>query len=122
MKALSIRQPWAWLIVHGHKTIENRTWRTKFRGPVLIHTGHALDKEGYRLAEYIACCQGIVLPPLRVMDRGGIVGRATITDCVTALDSPWFFGPYGFVLRDAEPLPFRKMPGQLGFFNVEEEG
>ena len=34
---LSIRQPWAWLIVNGYKDIENRTWSTRFRGKVLIH-------------------------------------------------------------------------------------
>ena len=31
MKAISIRQPWAWLVVNGHKDVENRTWRTKHR-------------------------------------------------------------------------------------------
>lgn len=37
MKALSIRQPWAWLILHGGKDIENRSWNTNFRGRFLIH-------------------------------------------------------------------------------------
>ena len=37
MKAISIRQPWAWLIVHGYQDVENRTWSTKHRGPILIH-------------------------------------------------------------------------------------
>jgi hypothetical protein len=37
--SLSIRQPWAWLIVQGHKPIENRTWPTTYRGPLLIHAG-----------------------------------------------------------------------------------
>lgn len=41
MKAISIRQPWAWLIVNGFKDIENRSWRTKYRGPVLIHASAA---------------------------------------------------------------------------------
>jgi hypothetical protein len=39
MRTLSIRQPWAWLIVNGHKPVENRDWATSFRGPVLIHAG-----------------------------------------------------------------------------------
>ena len=43
MKAISIRQPWAWLIVHGYKDVENRTWATKHRGPILIHAGKTLD-------------------------------------------------------------------------------
>jgi hypothetical protein len=37
MKTLSVRQPYAWLIVAGFKTIENRTWRTNYRGPLQIH-------------------------------------------------------------------------------------
>ena len=44
MKALSIKQPWAWLIVNGFKDIENRTWRTKIRGEFLIHAGIEADK------------------------------------------------------------------------------
>ncbi len=43
MKALSIMQPWAWLIVNGHKDIENRNWPTRFRGPVYIHAGKKID-------------------------------------------------------------------------------
>ena len=43
MKAISIRQPWAWLVVHGYKDVDNRTWATKHRGPILIHAGKALD-------------------------------------------------------------------------------
>jgi hypothetical protein len=43
VKALSIRQPWAWLIVTGYKDIENRSWRTNYRGPLLIHAGRAID-------------------------------------------------------------------------------
>ena len=43
MKALSIRQPWAWLIVNGYKDIENRTWPTRFRGRVCVHAPKLLD-------------------------------------------------------------------------------
>lgn len=41
MKALTIRQPWASLIAHGVKTIETRSWSTKYRGPLAIHAGKA---------------------------------------------------------------------------------
>ena len=43
MKILSIRQPWAALIVHGFKETENRTWSTSYRGPVLIHAALKVD-------------------------------------------------------------------------------
>lgn len=46
--------------------------------------------------------------------------RANLVDCVTKSDSPWFFGPYGFVLEDVSPLPFVRMKGELGIFEVSE--
>ena len=45
MKALSIQQPWAWMILYGTKRVENRTWATSFRGPFLIHAGLKADRE-----------------------------------------------------------------------------
>jgi hypothetical protein len=50
------------------------------------------------------------------LPRGGIVGMARIVDCVTTMDSRWFFGPFGFVLRDAFPLSLVPCKGVLGFF------
>jgi hypothetical protein len=90
MKVLSIRQPWAWLIVNGYKDIENRTWRTNIRGPVLIHAGKEPDHERIPLFEALSF-RGMDCTD---MERGGIVGVATITDCVTESASPWFAGPF----------------------------
>jgi hypothetical protein len=62
---------------------------------------------------------GVVLPCEPAdMDRGGIVGVARLVDCVTQSDSPWFVGPYGFVLDRAQPVPFALFGGRLGFFEV----
>lgn len=116
LRCLSVRQPWAWLIVHGHKTVENRDWPTAHRGDLLIHAGKVFDREG--LAGVLE-----VFPHLRAVlpaqyDLGGIVGRAQLVNCVQHHVSPWFRGPYGFVLHDARPMPFVPVRGQLGFFNV----
>lgn len=164
--ALSIRQPWAWLIVNGHKDIENRTWRTNHRGRRLIHAGKGMTRAEYEeclyfcrsigvlgkdfpVAEGSALNKRLILPHYDELDRGGIVGVAEIVDCITSdeiipLDfdelprggtfdeaeivdcvsgvrtglSPWFTGPYGFVLRNAKPLPFAPCKGALGFFSV----
>ena len=43
MKVLSVRQPWAWAIIHGGKDVENRNWDTKFRGRLAIHAGKQFD-------------------------------------------------------------------------------
>lgn len=118
MKAISIRQPWAWLIVNGHKDIENRSWNTKYRGPVLIHSGQTMYREDYIHAQEIAEQQGIKLPLPDDLERGGIVGVATITGCIAESTSPWFFGPKGFMLADAHPLAFNPMKGRLSFFET----
>ena len=122
MKALSIRQPWAWLIVNGHKDIENRSWRTRYRGPVLIHASQGVKTReyatAYNLIHSALLGSGIQLPHIDDLQTGGIVGVATITDCVEQSDSPWFFGEKGFVLADAKPLQFQQMKGKLSFFET----
>lgn len=124
IKVLSIRQPWAWLIVNGHKNIENRSWLTHYRGPVLIHAGIRTEnylevRDHVRFLIPIDIHEGVLsqMPERRELHTGGIVGIATITDCVMESDSPWFGGRYGYVLQDARPLPFVPMKGQLGIFN-----
>ncbi len=129
MKALSIRQPWAWLIVNGLKDIENRGWATWVRGPVLIHAAKGMTRDEYE--DCIAVCHSVsetrpfppntILPAFNHLERGGIVGRAAIVDCVERSMSPWFYGPFGFVLSEASLLPFRPCNGRLGFFDVPDE-
>lgn len=120
MKALSIRQPYAWLIVNGHKDIENRDWPTKFRGRVLIHAGVTYPKRDYA-DDAVAYRRYYGSYPEREEMIGGIVGVATIVDCVTESESKWFNGKYGFVLADAKPLPFVRCKGLLSFFDVPAE-
>jgi hypothetical protein len=117
MKALSIRQPYAWLIVHGHKDVENRTWHTGYRGPVLIHAGKTYPKRDHE--DDFDCYAAQGFPGNRETMLGGIVGIATITGCVTSSTSKWWIGPVGFTLADARPLP-QLIPckGELGFFDV----
>lgn len=121
MKALSIRQPWAWLIVNGYKDIENRTWNTKHRGPVLIHASAAkpskadMDVAREIMQHYDAAHR---LPDRGYFSLGGIVGVVTITDSVDKSPSPWFFGPKGFTLIDARPLNFHPLKGKLSLFET----
>ena len=121
--ALSIRQPWAWLILHAGKDIENRDWSTPRRGRFLIHASKGMTQDEYINAAYTLrdVRQDIELPPFDQLERGGIVGEAEIVDCVTESTSPWFFGDYGFLIRNARPLPFTQYKGQLGFFGVPDD-
>lgn len=107
IKALSIKQPYPHNIFHDGKDVENRDWLTKGRGWFLVHAGASkseLDMED---------------PVEAALPRGGVVGLARIIDCVTEMDSMWFFGRYGFVLRDAFPIPLVPCRGQLGFFALD---
>jgi hypothetical protein len=127
--SLSIRQPWAWLIVNGHKDIENRTWPTAFRGSVLVHAGATMTRADYEAcAVFLAGIQEHLTPGWRMPafdilrgQCGGIVGRMEIVSCVRASRSPWFVGDFGFVLRNGQSLPFRRCKGALGFFKVAPE-
>lgn len=139
MKAISIRQPWAWLIVRPDivnpvlrklalekgeiKDIENRDWATHYRGPVLIHAGKTKDEGDWTdafwaLREAAGEEAAALLPPFSALNCGGIIGRAEIMDCVESSESKWFFGDFGFVLANAEPLPFIPMRGQLSIFDA----
>lgn len=122
MKALSVQEPWAWAIVAGHKTVENRTWRTAYRGPLLIHAGGRLKSTSYAKILKIAAEDGFTVPPIEELPRGGVIGRVELVDIVTASDDPWFErGGYGWVLVRPRPLPFRPCPGRLGLFEMTED-
>lgn len=121
---LSIRQPWAWLIVSGWKNIENRTWSTNVRGQILIHASNGMTRSEYDACSLFMMAQGmgsIQLPAYERLERGGIVGSAVILDCVTSHSSEWFTGPYGFVLGDAMRLEFLPCNGRLGFFTATKQ-
>ena len=118
-RALSIRQPWAWLIVNGYKDIENRTWWSSYRGRLLIHASKAMDDMSLQdIIEFYDIPE--IAPSTVILHRGGIVGEVTMVDCVEQpMKSKWFHGPCGFVFRNPKPLPFMSCRGQLGFFPVE---
>jgi hypothetical protein len=113
-----------WAILSCHKDIENRTWPTRFRGEFLIHASAGVTKKEYR--EFVMWYErkfpkGLPVPAMEQLQRGGIVGKARITDCVDRSVSPWFGGPFGFVLADVVSLPFVPLKGELGLFKVPDD-
>lgn len=118
MKAISFRPQWAWLIIHGHKDIEYRSRRTHHRGPFLVHATARCTREEYDHAQRYAAERGVDLPPMEDLPKGGIVGQASITDCVTEDPSPWFEGEYGWLLKNPKLHPFYPYKGKQGWFKV----
>jgi hypothetical protein len=139
MKALSLRQPWLWAVLELGKTIENRRWNTKYRGPILLHAAKGCTaKECDDALEWMRA-RGLLGPHewsgLEHIERGGICGYAEIVDVLPPLtanylplasdlevDARWHMpAQYGFVLRNVRRLPFVPYPGSLGLFNVAPE-
>jgi hypothetical protein len=121
--ALSVRQPWAWAIIHAGKDIENRTWKPgnpglRFRGPLAIHAARGMTQDEYEDAcDSIERICGFPVPPAVELQRGGIIGMARLTDIVLSSNSPWFAGKHGLVLTGAAPVPFVPAAGNLGFYD-----
>lgn len=127
--ALSVIQPWAWLIIHGGKTVENRNWKhpPKYRGPVLIHASARMTLEQhYQARMFVQRAIGLdaahAIPDVaRGLLLGGIIGMATLVDVLPATSTPsnpWHMpGALGFVLADPKPLPFRSCKGALNFWH-----
>jgi hypothetical protein len=112
LKALSVRQPFADLIVRGVKPIENRSWRTRYRGLIYIHAArlpHRMPREA------IETVFGVTVGEPRAF--GAIVGRAVLVDIVQNSSSRWFQGPYGWVFEHAEEMTPIPMHGAQGLFN-----
>lgn len=116
---LSVRQPWADLIVDGIKEVENRSWSTNFRGFILIHASRTVDRAALqRVTHLLGISPASEYRPV----IGAIIGYTEILDCVMRHTSRFFEGPYGFVLANSQrfrsAIPAR---GQLGIFEVPAE-
>lgn len=122
MKALTVRQPWAWALMEGGKDIENRTWATTYRGPLAIHAAAGMTQQEYRRAtDYLQRVVGVpyaAIPKKADLSFGAFLGTVQLADCVTTWDSPWFEGPYGFVVKTPrrldQPIPAK---GRLGLWD-----
>jgi len=131
MKALSLRQPWAWLLVEGIKTIENRKWNSKHRGRFYIHASKGMTKQEYQFCKTF--CEPRTereLPDFNELLRGGIVGHVELVDvllppCVDPmLDEVirWQMeDQYGFVVEEPKRIPFVECLGKLGFWTVPND-
>jgi len=126
MKALTVCQPWADLIVRGIKPIENRVWRTHFRGELLIHAG--MSRKWLDDAYHDRSIRKL-LPAIDGLIFGAIIGKAKVVDCVPIDELPaklrhsaFAGGPFCWILENSsafkKPIPFR---GRQQLFDVPDE-
>lgn len=117
VKTLSIKQPWAYCIMHLGKDVENRTRRTNIRGTIAIHASKKIDYDAYYRLKF----NGYELPPIQKLETGKVIGTVELIDCVEEHTSKWKEeGTYGYVLINPTTLknPFFAK-GQLGFWECE---
>lgn len=125
MKVITVKQPYATLIAEGLKEYEFRTWKTKYRGDILIHAGKGIDKKEMKKYEHL----NLEYP------QGCIIAKATITDCIYVdnnmkkllkdknylvyygiiNDENW--NGYGFKLENVEKIEPISVNGKLSLWN-----
>jgi len=135
MKAITLHPVWAWAVIHGPKRVDNRTWATRHRGPLLIHAGRGngrADAEARAILERL----GVEVPDDEHVPRGVLLGTVELVDVVrlderrqpdlfnlqSAIPDPQSLatGPVCWILENprplAEPIPCL---GRQGLFNVD---
>ena len=119
MKALTICQPWAWLVIHGPKRWENRTWATSHRGPLAIHAG---GSRGWLEAVYADAALRGLLPAAGQLAFQAVIGVVELTRIVPAAEAagePFAEGPLCWRLDEPRalgwPIP---LPGRPGLWNL----
>lgn len=131
MKALTVKQPWAWAIVNGGKDVENRSRPTKYRGKLYIHAGKGWSQEGIDFLR----SRGMYSAPGDMFATAGmVIGTVDVVGCHHASEccttgagaercTVWALPRhYHWVLANPRPLatPF-PMTGKLGIWNFGEE-
>ena len=142
MKAITIKQPWATLIAIGEKKNETRSWRTKFRGEILIHAGTQVDKEAFNIPVIKDTLAKHDINSIEDLPVGCIVAKCRLTDvrqvlcendhtCTVSFTDlseikgkeiafgDYSCGRYAWKLEDVqqiEPIPCK---GQLSIWNYE---
>jgi hypothetical protein len=129
IKALSFKQPFAWLIANGYLLVDDRTWGTQYRGPMLIHASKGLYEQYY---QHIKFNTDVPIPDVDKLEYGGVVGIAKLVLCCkpgelptgVSRDQRAHFGGvhydyFGFLFEQARPLPLLPCAGKLGIFELD---
>lgn len=131
MKTITIKNPFSNLICKGIKDIENRTWKTKYRGKILIHSAKTSNKN-FRCMNLIFTPEqwnSLSVKEQRIMvcgifDSSAIIGEAEIVDCITDSNSIWALqNNYHWVLKNAVMYekPILNIKGKLSLWDYTGE-
>lgn len=115
MMVLTVKQPWAWGLIHGPKRVENRSWPTSYRGPLAIHAGKsrtALGDEGDLFPG---------MPGYGELVYGAIIGVVDLVECVPVTDArvaggPFAEGPWCWVTENPRPVEPHYCAGSLSLW------
>jgi hypothetical protein len=130
VKALSIRQPWAWLVIHGYKDVENRPTAWDYTGPLAVHAS-ATPADKYEILRLRL--QKIIQHPIPTwydIEKGGFIGSVNVDGRIYVMDrkkpfdcypSIWFSGPEGYVLSSPRKSGFVRWKGRLGLFDIPDD-
>ncbi|MGQ2966118.1 ASCH domain-containing protein [Methylophilus sp.] len=131
LKALSLKQPFAWLIANGYLLVDDRSWGTQYRGPILIHASKGLYEAYY---QHIRSNTDVPIPDRDKLEYGGVVGIADLVLCskpgqlpagISREQRAHFGGVhqeyYGFLFAQARPLPLMPCAGKLGIFEIDTD-
>ena len=108
MKAISVKQPWAAMIADGSKTIETRTWPTKYRGDLLIVSSARPVMEGLPAGKALCIVELADCRPMTRADE-------------QAAQCRWYNGAFAWVLENIRPVSQVHIRGALGIYEVEDE-
>lgn len=124
--ALSVRQPWAWAIIHAGKHLENRSQGAmrhmdKSVTHIAIHASKGMTRDEYEcMVDHpglrLPTANGAICPRPEALVRGAIIGHVRVVDRISQSNSPWWCGPRAFVFADATPCEPIAATGSLGFF------
>lgn len=137
MRALSLTQPWAWIILNLGKRVENRSRNIgNYRGPLLLHASKTMrQRDWWEAYDFCAKHFGHVgfadrIPKPASLVRGAIVGRCNVIEQIAPNHSTaglsddqrrWYMGAHAYVLDDVKPTPVVYCSGLLGFWAVPDD-
>lgn len=129
-KALTIKNPWAYLIATGTKTVENRSRRTHYRGKVLLHSSKQMDNRYRDMSTMFTYDQWLALTLQQqekcvsgILHMSAIIGEAEIVDCIENSKSVWAEpGQWHWIIKNAVMYekPILNVKGQLGIWNCTD--